>query len=466
MTRKAILQIGTEKTGTTTLQTFLAANREALAARGFVYPRFCGALNHTGLAAYAMDADRPDSLKHPFGGIAAADTPAMRARLRAAAAEDLDGSGTAIFCSEHCHSRLVSETEVQRLRDFLAPHFDEIRVSVYLRRQDQIALSLYSTMLKSGAVPDRIIGIPDPENPYYNYDRFLGLWEKVFGQDAVSVRIFERSSLTGGSIVDDFLDQWQIGPPEAFAPVADENGSISPEAQHFLLSLNRHFGEGSTPEDWAIRGQLVASLSAGFPGKGLRPARAAAQTFYEAFRPSNAAVAARHFPDRATLFSEDFSVYPETADQIEPNPDTLARVAAALLVERGREIERLEAEIAIRDARLLGRQDRLEDAAATLARAIARAPRQPGLHRTSGEFLLRLGRNQESLAAAREACALQPDNWEYRHFLGIVLAACAEPAAAADVQREALSMKPGHPGIERALEAALSQCPPPAGATV
>ena len=38
MGRRAILQIGTEKTGTTTLQHFLAANRGPLARRGFLYP--------------------------------------------------------------------------------------------------------------------------------------------------------------------------------------------------------------------------------------------------------------------------------------------------------------------------------------------------------------------------------------------------------------------------------------------
>ena len=67
MARSAILLIGTEKTGTTTLQHFLAANRPALAERGFLYPSFCGAINHTGLAAYALAPAKTDPLRAPYG---------------------------------------------------------------------------------------------------------------------------------------------------------------------------------------------------------------------------------------------------------------------------------------------------------------------------------------------------------------------------------------------------------------
>ena len=68
MSRRAILQIGTEKTGSTTLQHFLAANRASLQANGFVYPEFCGAINHTGLAAYALAPAKRDAIREPFGG--------------------------------------------------------------------------------------------------------------------------------------------------------------------------------------------------------------------------------------------------------------------------------------------------------------------------------------------------------------------------------------------------------------
>src|SRR5690606_40699353 len=40
---RIVLHIGTEKTGTSSIQHFLSKNRAALAAEGFVYPQFTGA---------------------------------------------------------------------------------------------------------------------------------------------------------------------------------------------------------------------------------------------------------------------------------------------------------------------------------------------------------------------------------------------------------------------------------------
>ena len=458
MTRQAILQIGTEKTGTTTLQTFLAANRDRLAERGFLYPRFCGEINHTGLAAYALDADRPDELKHPFGGLGPEDVPAMRARLERRAAAELTGAQTVIFCGEHCHSRLVTPGEVGRLRDFLAGFFDEVRISVYLRRQDQIALSLYSTKLKSGVVPERVLPVPARADPYFNYDRFLALWEDAFGREALTVRLFDRQSLVGGSIVDDFLATWAIGPGEAFRAVPNENGSVSIAAQEFLRLANPCLGEAASGADPALRGRIVAALSRLHPGRGARPARAEAMAFYEAYRESNAAVLRRHFPGRDRLFDEDFDGYPDLADDRGLDAAGAARVATALLLDRSREIVRLESEIAVRDAALHWRDDRPEAALQSLKTAIAVNPRHAGLHRALGEYLLRLQSVEASRDAAETACRLAPDSWEYRHFLGVVLMAAGDPLAAAEAQQAALVLNPGHPGAGQALAAALAAC--------
>ncbi len=49
------LHIGTEKTGTTSVQKFFRANREVLAQNGIIYPLAPGKQNHMGLAASAQD---------------------------------------------------------------------------------------------------------------------------------------------------------------------------------------------------------------------------------------------------------------------------------------------------------------------------------------------------------------------------------------------------------------------------
>ena len=91
------------------------------------------------------------------------------------------------------------------LREFLTAFFDDIQISVYLRRQDQVALSLYSTRLKSGETETRILPRTHAGDPYFNYDRSLALWEDAFGRANIHVRLFDRKGLIGGSIVSDFI---------------------------------------------------------------------------------------------------------------------------------------------------------------------------------------------------------------------------------------------------------------------
>lgn len=452
MARKAILQIGTEKTGSTSLQSFLAANREPLAERGFIYPRFCGALNHTGLAAYAMSDDRPDPIKLSFGGTDPATVPAMRNRLRKLAAAELNGSQTAIFCSEHCHSRIRHPEEVQRLKALLDEFFDEVRVSVYLRRQDRVALSLYSTKLKSGGTPDTILPPPGTDEGYYNYERFLELWEGVFGRDAMSVRLYERNLLHNGNVIDDFLKCWDIGVPENFRSVPNENGAITMQAQEFLKAVNPALPSVAGDREEDLRGSLVSTLERTFPGRGAQPARHVAQAFYDFYAASNTAVAAEYFPDQTVLFDEDFSGYPEQSDAIAADVAGTAQVAAHLLQAGAERVGQLEAEISIRDAQILWRDGKTDGAVGTLQAALARTAGYAGLHRTLGEFLLRLDRPAESARAAAAACDLVPDNWEYWHFLGIAEAASGCLVDAVDAQVRALELRPGHPGIEECLE--------------
>ena len=461
MARRAILQIGTEKTGTTTLQHFLATNRAALEANGFLYPDFCGRTNHTGLAAYAMAPGRRDGIRTALGCRSEADVEPMRARLRAAAARELDGEETVVFCSEHCHSRLVEPAEIETLRALLAPHFDDIRVAIYVRRQDQLALSLHSTRLKSGGIDRSVLPPTGPDDPYFNYDRSIGLWEAAFGRDKVHVRLFDRRELADGDVVADFVAAWGLSGSAAYARVQDKNESIRPLAQEFLRRVNPRLEpiEGLPIDE--VRGPLAAALAKLLPGRGARPARAEAQAFYDRYRASNEALRQRHFPDRPILFSEDFSDYPEVADCTDFGIDDLAAVAAMLQTATTREVRRLESEIAIRDARIHWLRDDPAAAERAIARAVAWTPGHADAYRTLAEQLLRQNRFDEALAAAERAVERRPDAHEYWHFLGMLRRRTGDPDRAAEAQLRALELAPDHVGARNELAQALAMKPLP-----
>ncbi|HSC18190.1 MAG TPA: hypothetical protein VLC74_04670, partial [Rhizomicrobium sp.] len=115
------LHIGTEKTGTTSIQAFMAANRALLKQHRILYPRSPGETNHIGLAGLAQDRERGELWKK-----LAIRSLEERDLYRQKLADFLSGElgehsfRAAIMSNEHCSSRLLSEGEVGALRDFLS----------------------------------------------------------------------------------------------------------------------------------------------------------------------------------------------------------------------------------------------------------------------------------------------------------------------------------------------------------
>lgn len=343
--RRAIVHIGTEKTGTTALQDTLAMHRPELAERRFFYSQVAGARSHVRLAAYGADDQVRDDLRRKL----AIDTPDDLAGFRSAFAKSLAAEARAhadcviVFSSEHCHSRLVSHTSVARLAGLLKSLFDEIIVLVYLRRQDKLAVSRYSTMLKGGGTSTKIIDPAWVRNPYFDYWKLSRRWMEAFGEKSLLVRRFETDRLVGGSIVTDFCAA--LGMPGLAGPIEPANESLTPDYQAFLHGMNARVPrlvDGAANPGRGNLDRIVYDLGR---GRGARPAKAAAKAFYSLFAEGNERVRARFFPDDATLFREDFSDYPETADDQNLSAEQVMDITSAIWREAMAERERLRSEI-------------------------------------------------------------------------------------------------------------------------
>ncbi|MEL6647753.1 MAG: hypothetical protein AAFQ05_08615, partial [Pseudomonadota bacterium] len=149
---KCVLHIGTEKTATTLLQNWLYDNEAALSAQGVALSQVMNAPNNRKLVTYAQGGI-DDYLK--MRGIhdeAARQVffrgfpEAMDAEIRAKAQS---GHHTFLITSEHFHSRLQGPQQVARVREILAPYFDEFRIVCYFREQSKKRTSLYSTGLRN-----------------------------------------------------------------------------------------------------------------------------------------------------------------------------------------------------------------------------------------------------------------------------------------------------------------------------
>lgn len=351
MVETAFIHIGTEKTGTTTIQDFLYRNASALGAAGYGVLSTMGGRNHTRLAAYAM-ADRASAnslhLRYRI------DSPEARAEFDAGVEADLAKAVAAapdarhlLASSEHLQSRLHTTQELEKLKALFAPHVQTCKIVVYLRRQDEMAVSLYSTRVKAGN-PARSSILPAGANTplIYDYAALLDRLVAVFGEDNVIVRLFDRGQLKDGDLIADYADAIGLDTLAGLERPEARNPSLSNLGIRFLEVFNEHVPDRVDGQLNRDRRNLVPVMEEHFSGRSVLVSRAEAEAFYDRFREGNAAIRARFFPelDRETLFPEDFSAYPETAEAGEYGFDDAVAVAAKLWVGASREVLRMQAE--------------------------------------------------------------------------------------------------------------------------
>jgi hypothetical protein len=331
---KCILHIGTEKTGTKTIQTFLHQNRSALSRSGYLYTTAAGAPNNLKLPLAAYDPGRRDNLTRLQGLDTEKKLRAFRADTRAALRRELSrspGASTVLFSAEHIHSRLTSRDELLRLRTLLEGlGLNDVRILVYLRRPADLAASLYSTAVQSG---ETACGPPPPDDPYYrNICHHRGTVERfgaVFGMDRVTPRLFEEAAFAGGTLIADFLSA--VGLPQAGrlreAPPA-QNERLSALGIELLRRVNRRVPLLVHDRPNRLRANLARYFSGALAGGA--PYVISADLFlrYEAeFEDSNEWIRARYFPDRDRLFPR---ITPPGPAPIGAGPEELERIANLL----------------------------------------------------------------------------------------------------------------------------------------
>lgn len=304
------LHIGLEKTGTTSIQDFLDLNAERFAKAGVFLPRSLGWKNHKKLAAYAFEAGSRDIAVTSNGiGPEEADMAAFREGLEAAFEEDFATSAArklGIVSSEDL-SRLYKPSEVRRAVAFVRPYCDELKVVVFMRRQDLLASSRHYSLVLGGGNPVQVLpGANEPGQRYYDYNATMAPWIEVVGARNVLLQRFpERPSTENFDSVSAFAAL--LGLKLTKAHVRGDPQHISYDAvNQILIQTYNGIRGGYDPEGIT---QLMAHI-APYNDKSLAhiPSAGQAQAFYERFAPGNAALLETlGAPEQA--FSDDFSMY-------------------------------------------------------------------------------------------------------------------------------------------------------------
>ncbi len=308
--KSLILHIGTEKTGTTSIQDFLALNRAQLKQQGILYPESLGQRNHIKLAAYASHKTW-QSLSKPLT-YGESDHESFSQLLKQKLQEELalQPEGCAIVSNEHLHSRLQDASQINSIKTLLEQFFHPITVLVYFRRQDLMSFSQYSTALKAGfaeAMPFKLA-----KNPYYyDFFRIYQNWSNAFGRHQIKVRFFAKEHWQNGNLLEDFCLHSGIGPVKTLSVPAWRNEALSFEAELLLKTLNKQASAGLVTLDRASRQKWVNAICQQYPGLPCYPPKQAAIHFYNQFLESNNELEKLLDTGPKPMFNDDFSMYPE-----------------------------------------------------------------------------------------------------------------------------------------------------------
>lgn len=340
---KLILHIGTPKTASTLIQNSLENNPEWLAENGAAYGKVLAPdANH--ITLFFACANAVHDFARDYGLHSMEDLAEFRQKVsdRIAWHKDqlADTVDTMIMSSENLTGNMHRPGEIARLRSLLEPHFDDIKIVIYVRRQDDAILSMYGEYMRRGFSDDLFRDFvdvclgPDSPTPYLYYRRVLSRWVKVWGTENIIVRRFSSVDFIDGDILADFLgivmNTWEPD-LDGFKVSQDDNRGLSAPMLEWLRRLHPHipFMKDDQPNPQRT---LLTPLISKMPTQP-RPVMAAgtAQHIMRHFAPANAWLKETFFPDLDGPFFPDRPDHPERGNLGHLTPEDMISLTGQLL---------------------------------------------------------------------------------------------------------------------------------------
>lgn len=295
---KVFIHIGTPKTGSTAIQRFATDNRSRLLELGLRYPEAAlrGFGHHD--IAFLLGDGYPDWAKpqdEPLKSIAG--------RL---STECADFDGDILLSSENFYLFPHPEKLRAFLEEYQIDKGRDVKVIVYLRRQDDLFVSWYNQMVKAQGFSGTFDEALAEFSWLGDYDTQLGKWAGVFGTANLNVRRYPSADATDGGVMSDFWSVVCQGIETETSDAAENRQNIA--LGRDLLEIQRIINRLplSIIEKRGFHHELMQLTAAGstlfsdVPIAGPDKRRA----ILEQFASANAEVARKYFGDEP-LFSAD-----------------------------------------------------------------------------------------------------------------------------------------------------------------
>lgn len=183
---RLILHIGSQKTGSTSIQTFLTQHSDKMAAAGLSYVKAGrGPAAHNKLA-FKRDTDQ---------------FPVLMKRLVAEVENDPDK--THVVSAEMLFTTRMARSMAEYLPDDLR---GETQVIAYIRRQDKFLEAMYKQVVKTGRFKGTAQQYAQKREAALMYSKILGAYADGFGAENVKVLPYERPQFRDGDVILDMCD--------------------------------------------------------------------------------------------------------------------------------------------------------------------------------------------------------------------------------------------------------------------
>ncbi|HSI58888.1 MAG TPA: hypothetical protein VLA16_15120 [Ideonella sp.] len=249
---KLFIHIGQTKTGSTTLQAFMHANREALKWRGLLYPGTPGkpsTLKHRFLIESVHRASEGSGAAEAAWSFLAEQIDRQRAPINVVSEEEF----WHLFEERPSRRRTAIQWIAQRLEAY------DVRVVCYLRRQSDWVESWFNQIVKTDVTPSAKLSFEEfiarqSKLGLMDYQKVLGDWSEVFGADHIIVRPWERERLLRGDIVDDFCALVGLQDTQDLKRPDNQQSRLSAPALEAMLAFNRQSGAA------AYKGEFIKAI--------------------------------------------------------------------------------------------------------------------------------------------------------------------------------------------------------------
>ena len=298
----AIIHIGTVKTGTSSIQSFLYDNRALLREQGVLYPQ---CLCDPDLVHRRRLADHNKLGLHLIFGWPGEVEAELREELAAA------GCPRLLISAEILSEYMKTTQQVQALRAFLtALGCTQFTIAVWLRESGALFASLCSQWLKNGAPEYAHLMTPHSGahlRSVLDSRALLQRWEEVFGREALTVRLFEPECFVQGDLLCDAAAAFGLQWDERFALPPRINESLNlPEMEVLRVISRLQSGPAYVPDTpkgllFEVLHRHLGVLDA--PGMRFVPPQAVTAAWREWAAEGNEWVRREFFPARPALFA-------------------------------------------------------------------------------------------------------------------------------------------------------------------